>query len=213
LCERDQSGKGQHIDLALLDVQIATLANQAANFLATKSEPTRRGNSHESIVPYQSFQTSNGHIIVAVANDSQFARFAKIIGREELAVDARFRTNALRVRNREELVPLLALSFLSRTTAEWCGDFDREQVPAGPVNSIAGVFDDPQVEARQLIVEFPAGKYDSRRVVGNPIKYSRTEVEYELPPPDLGQDTDYVLEKLLKKDRDAIRKLRETKVV
>jgi crotonobetainyl-CoA:carnitine CoA-transferase CaiB-like acyl-CoA transferase len=213
LCERAESGLGQYIDLALLDVQIAALANQAANFLTMGVASQRRGNAHESIVPYQSFKTRDGSMIVGVANDAQFIRFAKIVGLPEMASDVRFRTNAERVRNRAELLPAISERLLQRTTSEWCADFDREQIPAGPVNTIGEVFDEPQVKARDLTVEFPAGIYEARRVVGNPIRYSRTPVSYELPPPDLGQDTDYVLSNVLHKDREAIQKLHNENVV
>jgi crotonobetainyl-CoA:carnitine CoA-transferase CaiB-like acyl-CoA transferase len=213
LCERAESGLGQYIDLALLDVQIAALANQAANFLTTGVASQRRGNAHESIVPYQSFKTRDGSMIIGVANDAQFIRFAKIVGFPEMGTDVRFRTNAERVRNRGELLPAISERLLQRTTSEWCADFDREQIPAGPVNTMGEVFDDPQVKARDLTVEFPASKYEARRVVGNPIRYSRTPVSYELPPPDLGQDTDYVLSNVLHKDREAIQKLHNENVV
>jgi crotonobetainyl-CoA:carnitine CoA-transferase CaiB-like acyl-CoA transferase len=213
LCERDTSGVGQHIDLALLDVQIASLVNHTANFLMTGNVPERYGNAHASIVPYQSFTTSDGRMIVAVANDPQFIRFAEIIGLPDLASDSRFKTNAVRVRNRKILLPLIAVPLRTKTTREWCGQFDLANIPAGPVNDVGEVFDDPQIEARNLVVEFPSGNHGLTRVTANPIRFSRTPVSYELPPPRLGEHTDEVLSNILNKSPEFIQVLRNNAVI
>jgi crotonobetainyl-CoA:carnitine CoA-transferase CaiB-like acyl-CoA transferase len=213
LYEREHSNLGQHIDLGLLDVQIATLANQASYFLGTGQAPGRFGNAHASVTPYQSFATSDGRMIVAVANDSQFASLATLLGMGEMANDPRFKKNAERVRNRHILLPLISERLLTRTTAEWLADLDRAQIPAGPVNTIDAAFDDPQINARNLIVEFPPGNHGSIRVAGNPTRFSRTPVSYEMPPPELGQHTDEILSQVLNKSRESIQELRQKGVV
>ncbi|HVL75223.1 MAG TPA: CaiB/BaiF CoA-transferase family protein, partial [Noviherbaspirillum sp.] len=153
LAHRDQGGKGQHIDLALLDVQVACLANQALNYLTTGASPKRLGNSHPSIVPYQDFPTADGYMILAIGNDGQFARFCEVAGCPELAADSRFATNKGRVENRSVLIPLLRQKTVFRTTAEWVAALESVAVPCGPINTLAEVFADPQVVARGLKVE------------------------------------------------------------
>ena len=145
LAWREQSGEGQYIDMALLDVQVACLANQAMNYLATGNSPRRMGNAHPSIVPYQDFPTGDGHMILAIGNDGQFARFCEVAGRPELAADVRFATNRARVENRAELIPLLNEITATRTTAEWIAQLEARAVPCGPINGLAEVFADPQV--------------------------------------------------------------------
>jgi crotonobetainyl-CoA:carnitine CoA-transferase CaiB-like acyl-CoA transferase len=213
LHERASSHVGQYIDLALLDVQIATLANQAADFLMRGENPKRHGNAHGSIVPYQDFKTSDGNVIIAVANDSQFARLAQILGMPQLAGDPRYRTNAERVRNREDLLPVIAARLRERTSAQWIVDLDREGIPAGPINSLKAVFSEPQVAARELLVEFPAERQRPVRLVGSPIKFSRTPVAHELPPPRLGEHTDEILRELLHETHERIQWLHEKKIV
>jgi crotonobetainyl-CoA:carnitine CoA-transferase CaiB-like acyl-CoA transferase len=213
LCERDTSGLGQHIDLALLDVQIASLVNHSANFLMTGKIPERHGNAHASIVPYQSFATSDGRMIVAVANDAQFVRFTETIGLPNLATDARFKKNAERVQNRKVLLPLISEQLLKKTTREWCGQFDLANIPAGPVNDVGQVFEDPQIAARDLVVEFPSSHREPTRVVAGPIRFSRTASSYELPPPKLGQHTAEVLSKVLQKSTEFIEALRKKEVI
>lgn len=213
LYERNTSGLGQFIDLALLDVQIATLANLGTEYLMTGTVPKRHGNAHGSIVPYQDFETSDGRIIIAVANDAQFARLAVIIGMPELVNDAKYSANADRVRNREPLLSALSERFRSRTSAEWIKALDREGIPAGPINSLDAVFEDPQVAARELLVEFSTGTASPIRVVANPIKFSRTPTSHELPPPALGQHTQVALEDILKMSADEIARLRKNDVI
>ncbi|MBK8336960.1 MAG: CoA transferase [Sterolibacteriaceae bacterium] len=189
LAHRDRSGQGQHIDLALLDVQVACLANQAMNYLTTGVSPRRMGNAHPNIVPYQDFPTADGDMILAIGNDSQFARFCEVAGRAELAADARFSSNAQRVAWRAELIPLLRQTTVMRTTREWIVALEQAGVPCGPINDLAGVFADPQVVARGLRIELPHPLAGSVPLVANPIRYSATPVEYRNAPPLLGRDT------------------------
>lgn len=187
LAEREQSGLGQHVDLALLDVTAATLANQATNFLVGGINPTRLGNAHPNIVPYQSFVARDGHLIVAVGNDGQFQRYCEVIGAPELAADPRFLTNRDRVHNRDALVPLLQAKMLERDKDEWIALLEAANVPAGPINSVAEVFAEPQIQARGMQVNVPHPLNPDLQLVGNPIKLSRTPVEYRSAPPLLGE--------------------------
>ncbi|NUZ04779.1 CaiB/BaiF CoA transferase family protein [Piscinibacter koreensis] len=193
LAHREKSGRGQHIDLALLDVQVASLANQATNYLVSGKAPVRMGNAHPSIVPYQDFPTADGDLILAVGNDAQFARFCEAAGRPEWPKDARYATNAERVAHRAELVPLIRQLTVMRTTAEWIALLEGAGVPCGPINRIDQVFADPQVEARGLRVEIPHPARGQVSVVANPVRLSETPVEYRLPTPALGAHTDEVL--------------------
>jgi crotonobetainyl-CoA:carnitine CoA-transferase CaiB-like acyl-CoA transferase len=193
LTERDRSGLGQFVDLALLDVTAATLANQASNYLVGDMVPTRMGNAHPNIVPYQSFVAADGHLIVAVGNDTQFGRFVEALGVSELAEDLRFSSNQSRVANRDALVPLLQRQMLERTKNEWLEILEAAQVPAGPINSVDEVFAEPQIQARGMQVEMNHSLNPHLQVVGNPIKLSRTPVQYDRPPPTLGQHTEEVL--------------------
>jgi len=213
LYERKTSGLGQHVDLALLDVQIAALANQGAEYLMTGEVPTRHGNAHGSIVPYQDFQTSDGRIIIAVANDSQFARLAQIVGMPQLAADPKYRANVERVRNREDLLPLLSARLALRTSAEWISDLDREGIPTGAINSLDAVFSESQIAARDLVVQYPGTETSQVRVVGSPVNLSRTPVSHSIPPPALGEHTDKILTDLLNEDPATIRKLHRDKIV
>jgi crotonobetainyl-CoA:carnitine CoA-transferase CaiB-like acyl-CoA transferase len=189
LAERERSGLGQHVDLALLDVTAATLANQATNYLVGGLNPSRLGNAHPNIVPYQSFVARDGHLIVAVGNDGQFRRYVEVLGCPELADDARFVTNRDRVLNREALVPLLQAKMLERDKAEWIALLETASVPAGPINTVADVFAEPQVQARDMQVNVPHPLNPELQLVGNPIKLSRTPVEYRFPPPLLGKNS------------------------
>jgi len=189
LLERARSGKGQHIDLALFDVQIATMANQISSYLVSGEQPPRLGNAHPSIVPYQVFATLDGHIILAVGNDEQFARFVALAGAPELALDARFATNPARVANRAVLIPLLEPLLLARTTKEWTAALEKAGVPGGPINDFADLDTDPQVQARGIFKDLAPGL----RGVANPMRFSRTPAEDNRPPPALGADTDDVL--------------------
>ena len=194
LHERHGSGLGQHIDLALLDVQIATLANQGMNFLASGKIPPRSGNAHPNIVPYQAFATSDGHIVVAVGNDAQFTRFAAVLGLPELSADPRFATNAARVRHRAALIPILSRRIGGMRKHDLLLALEQERIPAGPINEMDEVFADPQIEARGLLVEqnLAAGR-PPVKTLGNPIRLSRTPIRYGNAPPRLGAHTEEIL--------------------
>jgi crotonobetainyl-CoA:carnitine CoA-transferase CaiB-like acyl-CoA transferase len=190
LNERRSSGRGQHIDLALLDVQIGTLANQGMNFLVSGQAPQRHGNAHPNIVPYQAFATSDGHIVVAVGNDAQFARFASILGLPELSQDPRFQRNADRVRNRVPLIAVLVERIATLGKAELLAALDEALIPSGPINQLHEVFADSHVAARSLLIEQSLGEgLPATRMIANPIKFSRTPIEYGAPPPRLGAHT------------------------
>jgi crotonobetainyl-CoA:carnitine CoA-transferase CaiB-like acyl-CoA transferase len=209
----EATGQGQAIDLALLDTQVAMLANLGANYLATGVSPQRAGNAHQNIVPYQVFEAADGHFILAVGNDRQFAKLCGVAGQPELARDPRFETNASRVRHRESLVPLLATIVKTRPKAEWLAALEAVQIPCGPINSVAEVFADPQVRARAMAVTLAHPLNDSGvRLVASPMKLSATPVQYRRAPPLLGQHTDEVLREL-GLDADAITALREQRVV
>lgn len=192
LAHRDRSGEGQHIDLALFDCQLAMLANVASNHLVGGVEPKRYGNAHANIVPYQAFAASDGHVIVAVGNDGQFARFAELAGHPEWAADERFATNKGRVLNRTALIPLIEAALRTETRAHWIAGMESLGIPGGPINTIPEALREPQAAARGAVVEIPhpAG---SVRMVANPIKFSRTPIRYDMAPPTLGQHTDEVL--------------------
>ena len=206
LAHRDRdgfrSGEGQHIDLALLDVQVACLGNQALNYLVSGSAPRRMGNAHPNIVPYQDFPTADGDMILAIGNDGQFARFCAIAGHPEWAGDERFADNAARVKHRKELIPLLRQATVLRTTAEWIAALESAAVPCGPINDLAAVFADPQVQARGIRFELPHPSGGTAPQVASPIRLSTTPVDYRRAPPTLGQDTDAVLRELGRSDAD-----------
>ncbi|VFR22634.1 L-carnitine dehydratase/bile acid-inducible protein F [plant metagenome] len=212
---RQASGRGQYIDMALLDVGVAVLANQAAGFLATGNAPARAGNIHPSLAPYQDFPTRDGNVLLAIGNDGQFARFCAAIGSPAWAQDARFATNTARVRHRAELLALMGPVMLLRTTAEWIALLEDRAVPCGPINTIAQAFDDPQVQARGLRVDLPrdAGEgIAGIATVASPMRLSETPVDYRRAPPALGQHTDEVLRDL-GLDAAAIAALRESKAI
>jgi crotonobetainyl-CoA:carnitine CoA-transferase CaiB-like acyl-CoA transferase len=193
LQHRERTGLGQHIDLGLLDVQVACLANQAANVLLAGVVPQRMGNAHLSIVPYQDFPTADGDMILAIGNDGQFARFCEVAGRAEWAQDARFATNTERVRHRQTLIPLLRQTTVLRTTAEWVQALEAHAVPCGPINRIDQVFAEPQVLARGMAVTLQHPRLGPLQVAGSPLKLSASPVRYRQAPPDLGAHRDEVL--------------------
>ena len=194
LAERERSGRGQHIDVALLDVLVACMANQASNYLTGGVVPARLGNAHPTIVPYQDFPTADGDMILAVGNDGQFGRFCAAAGHPGWATDARFATNAARVANREALIALIRSVSRQRTTHEWIALLEQAGVPCGPINRLDEVFADPQVLARGLRVELPHPVAGHVATVACPIRLSRTPVEYRRAPPTLGQHQDEVLD-------------------
>ncbi|MDI3491814.1 MAG: CaiB/BaiF CoA-transferase family protein [Thauera propionica] len=213
LAWREKSGEGQYIDLALLDVQVACLANQAMNYLATGQNPRRLGNAHPNIVPYQDFPTADGYMILAIGNDGQFARFCEEAGQPGIAADPRFATNRARVANRGELIPMLKRLTIERSTADWVAALEALAVPCGPINTLADVFADPQVQARGLKVTMPHPVAGSLPLVANPMKLSATPVDYRLPPPMLGEHTDGVLAATLGLDAARIAALRAGGIV
>ncbi|HZR11524.1 MAG TPA: CaiB/BaiF CoA-transferase family protein [Myxococcales bacterium] len=213
LVQRERSGRGQHIDLALLDVQVAMLANQAQNFLVTGENPLRLGNGHPSIVPYQSFATRDGHIVIAVGNDAQFRRLCAAAGCPGLADDARFATNAGRVRNRDALLPMLAQSIATRTSREWIEALEAATVPCGPINSLKEVFADPQVVERGMRVDARDAVSGTVPLVRSPIRLSETPVQTGVGPPALGEHTDEVLTGLLGMTPAEVDALRARRIV
>jgi crotonobetainyl-CoA:carnitine CoA-transferase CaiB-like acyl-CoA transferase len=213
LLERGHSGKGQYIDMALLDVQVAMLANLSSSYFVSGQAPGRMGNAHMNIVPYHVFRAADEFLIVAVGNDGQFARFCEIIGAPEWASDARFDTNAKRVGRRDLLVGLIAQRMLARPAREWLAALEGAGVPCGPINDLSQVFSDPQVRHRGLQVKAPHPAAGEVTMVGNPIKFSRTGVEHNHAPPLLGEHTDEVLGSLLGLDEGAIGALRKDGIV
>jgi crotonobetainyl-CoA:carnitine CoA-transferase CaiB-like acyl-CoA transferase len=193
LSHRERTGIGQHIDIGLLDVQVACLANQAMNYLVSGSVPRRSGNAHPNLVPYQDFPTSDGYIVIAVGTDVQFARLCGAMGLAELAIDADFATNKQRVVNRRELIEKLNAVTVTHPTPYWVAALERVGVPAGPINALDEVFDDPQVAARGMRIDLPHPFADTVSLVANPLKLSQTPVTYRRAPPLLGEQTRDVL--------------------
>ncbi|KAA0594011.1 crotonobetainyl-CoA:carnitine CoA-transferase CaiB-like acyl-CoA transferase [Azospirillum lipoferum] len=213
LAHRDRTGEGQQVDLALLDVQVAVLANQAMNCLVGGKAPQRLGNAHPNIVPYQAFATRDGHIILAVGNDGQFAKFCTVAGRPDLAKDERYATNPARVANRKELVALLEELIRTRDSQDWLSALEEVGVPCGPINDLAAVFEDPQVKARNIHQDLPHPTQGSVPTVASPIRYSGTPLVHDTAPPTLGQHTDTVLADSLGLGEADIAALREKGVI
>ena len=198
LRHRDATGEGQHIDLSLVDAQMAWLINEGMNFLSSGKAPERRGNAHPNIVPYDAFEASDGHVLIAVGNDAQFARFCDAIGRGDLARDARFTTNPLRIEHRDALTPEIAQTVAGLTKADILTRLQAVKVPAGPVNTVPGALSSDQARARGTVVSVPAPGIagGALELLANPLKLSRTPVRYRHAPPRFGQDTAAVLETL-----------------
>lgn len=213
LAERERSGEGQYIDMALLDVQVACLANQAMNYLTTGIAPQRLGNAHPNIVPYQDFPTADGDIILTVGNDQQFRKFARVAGCEAWADDPRFATNAARVANRTVLIPLIRQATVFKTTAQWVEALEQVGVPCGPINDLEQVFTDPQVVARGLAIEVEHPLAGVLKQVASPLRLSRTPVEYRFAPPLLGEHTEAVLAKELGLGAETIAALRASGII
>ncbi|MBI4194765.1 MAG: CoA transferase [Betaproteobacteria bacterium] len=213
LHERQASGKGQCIDMALLDTQVAWLANQNLNYLVSGKPPKRLGNAHPNIVPYQTFPTRDGDLILAIGNDSQFAKFCEVAGIPDVPADPRFRDNPSRVDNRDACEAAIAPAIIKKTTAEWVALLEPLGVPCGPINRLDEVFANPQVVHRGLRVELPHPISGTAPGVANPIKFSRTPCVYENAPPLLGQHTEEVLHGLLRKSDAEIAALRGKGVI
>ncbi len=206
--ERQRSGLGQSIDMSLFDVMAASLANQASNYLVSGVAPDRLGNSHPNVVPYQTFATLDGYIIVAVGNDSQFRKLCAAIGKPNLGEDPLYLSNALRVAHRESLVVEIQASMVNQSMDQWLEILESAGVPCGPINTIDRLFSDPQTRERGTQLDL-----EGMPLVANPIKYSRSEINYGIKPPELGVDTDRVLESALGLDQAAIEALRAQGIV
>ncbi len=213
LAHRGRTGEGQYIDLALLDTIVAFGANQIFNYFVSGKVPPRYGNAHANLVPYEVFSAADGHIILAAGNDSQWESFCRAAGRSELATDPRFRTNPDRIRNRKALIPLVRDIMKERTRKDWIARLDAAGVPCGPINNYEEVFDDPQVRHRGLRIETPHPLSKSIPGIASPMRFSKTPVEYDLPPPLLGQHTREVLSGLLGLTEEDIDRLRAEGVI
>ena len=196
LLAREKTGRGQHCDMALLDVQVAALGNQSQNYLSTGRSPGRQGNAHVNIVPYQVFTAKDMDFIIACGNDTQFVALCDAIGLPELPLDPRFTKNADRVRNRDVIVGILSEHFLTDTAENWVSKIHAVKVPVGVINDIGRALAEPQVLARDMLVNIPHAQNPDFRMVGSPVKLSDTPVEYKRPAPMLGEHTDQVLSQL-----------------
>ncbi|MGB4107278.1 MAG: CaiB/BaiF CoA-transferase family protein [Alphaproteobacteria bacterium] len=211
---REKTGRGQMIDIALLDCTLASLTNLAQYFLTSGKPAPRQGNAHSTIVPYQAFATKDGHIVAAVGNNEQFARFCKILGHEEWAKDERFAKNTARVINRGILIPMIESAIKKKTSAEWIAAMQDANVPGGPVNTMDQVFAMDQIQHREMEItmKHPAAAQPVK-LVGSPLKLSETPVSYELAPPTLGQHTQEVLEKMLNLSADRLARLEKAGII
>ncbi|MEY3180014.1 MAG: hypothetical protein RL614_486 [Pseudomonadota bacterium] len=210
---RDRSGEGQYIDMALLDTQVAMLANISSNYLCSGVSPHRWGNAHPNVVPYQTFQTSDSWIIVAVGNDSQFRNFVKAGNREALADDPRFATNPARIEHRAALIPLLVEMVKEKTKAQWITLLEAAGVPCGPINNLQEVFENEQVIARGIEMHVPHPTAGTMKLVASPMRLSKTPVEVRMPPPLLGQHTDEVLRDELGMSASQINELHQRGII
>ena len=213
LTRRDRGGGGEYIDMSLLDCQIATLSNQGQNWLISGLVPKRYGNAHPTVVPYQSFPTGDGHIIIAIGNDFQFGKFCQVGGRPALADDERFSTNAARVRHRDELAVLMTEMVCTRSTNEWLSVLGPLGVPCGPINRVDQAFAHEQVRYRGMRIDLPHPSSGSVPLIASPIRYTEHPIAYGTAPPTLGQHTDEVLGELLQMNRDDVDALRQCGVV
>ncbi len=213
IAHRERTGIGQHIDLALLDSIVAFGANQIMNYFTSGKIPGRYGNAHANVVPYEVFATADGHVILAVGNDGQFASFCKVAGRPELAADSRYATMPGRITNRSTLIPLLREIFRQRPSRRWLAELEAAGVPCGPINDYREVFEDPQVRHRGLKIEIPHAAGVPCPTVASPMRFSETPVEYKLPPPLLGEHTREVLGDLLGMRREELDQLAAKKII
>lgn len=189
---RDRTGKGQYIDVALIESTMSLLSNVASNYLISGEEAQRYGNGHPNIVPYQAFRTRNGHIVVSCGNDRLYQSLCKLLGREDLASDPSFATNPQRVRNRAELVPTLQEAFLQRTTEEWLPELRAAGIPCGAINTVSQAFNDPHIQARGYVWECEHPKAGKIKLAGSPMHFSETPTKLYKAPPLLGEDNDAI---------------------
>jgi len=215
LRHREVTGEGQQIDISLLDTQIATLSIQGLNYLISGEVPELLGNTHPNIVPYQVFPTSDGNIIISIGNDTQFERFCAFLGHPDLNLNDKFKTNEMRVRNRGELTAILDNILRLETSEHWLMGLDKIKIACGPINRIDQAFENPQVQARgmEIEMEHPASGGQPVKMIGSPIKLSRTPASYRRPPPMLGEHTDEVLGELLDLDTSACSELRQKGII
>jgi crotonobetainyl-CoA:carnitine CoA-transferase CaiB-like acyl-CoA transferase len=213
LLHRELTGRGQYIDMALLDCQLAAMANQAMNYLVSGKPPGRLGNAHPNIVPYQVFASRDGFLIIAVGNDEQYRRFCRLLDREDLADEPDFQTNRERVRNREKLVGILEPLVKVKGSREWMQLLEEQNIPCGPIYTLDQTFSDPQTVSRRMRVEMDHALGGRVPLVGSPFKMSETPVEYRMPPPLLGEHTDEVLQDVLGLDQGAIGALRSERII
>ena len=213
LSHRQRSGQGQRLDMALLDVQIASLANQASNFLVGGESPVRMGNAHPNIVPYQDFPTRDGYMVIAVGNDAQFTRLCQAAGHPEIASDPRYKSNKDRVQNRQALISLMKAFTVTRSTQEWITDLEVVGVPCGPINNLEQVFADPHVKARQIHQQLEHPSMGTVSSVASPIRLSETPVQYRMAPPLLGEHTQELLCNLLGMSEQEVIALQQAGVV
>ena len=197
LRHKERTGQGQQIDIGMLDANVAWLANQGMNFLATGENPPRLGNQHVNIAPYQVFPTADGHMVLSIGNDPTFAKFCRNFGLDDLPEDVRFTTNAARVQNRELVTEILAPVLKSQTTGWWTDRLEVLKIGCGPINTLSQVFTDPQVIARNMVVEMKHSAGPNIKVIANPVRLSDTPVSYRTAPPTLGQHTSEVIESWL----------------
>ena len=215
LIHRERTGEGQHIDIGMLDTMAATLSIMGLNYLSTGDTPKQLGNAHPNIVPYQAFATSDGSIVLAAANDDQFQRFCEFANIKELALNKKFISNELRVRNRRELIEKLQSVIIQKSTQYWLDGLEEIKVTCGPINTIEQVFNDPQIKSRGMEIEMPhlsAGN-EKLHLIGSPVRMSKTKVEYRYAPPVLGEHTEEILNELLGIDMDTISNLRQKGVI
>jgi crotonobetainyl-CoA:carnitine CoA-transferase CaiB-like acyl-CoA transferase len=213
LLERNQSSLGQYIDLALLDVQVAALANQASNYLIGGEIPQRLGNAHPNIVPYQAFATADGHIILAVGNQGQFERLCQLLGKPDWLEDQRYHSNSARVENRQRLCSQISQLLEKRSSKDWLAAFEQQQIPCGPINNLEQLFEDPQLLARNMLVSIEERRSGELTLPANPINYSRSQINYSVPPPELGSSTESILSNYLEYSAMDIAELRGRSII
>lgn len=211
---RDITSKGQHLDISLMDSQVSWLSYVAQSYLISKKIPTRIGNDHPSIVPYQTVEAKDGLMVLAIANDRQFRKFCEFAGIPDLHQNPKFNTNSLRVKNRNQLNKKILKILKLKTIKQWVLGLNKLNVPCGPINNIKQVFDDPQVNSRKMKIEMTHKKLNRKiKVIGNPIKFSESKIKYKKSPPSLGEDTEEILSKFLKLSKKQIKILKEKKII